>query len=71
LTNGRFSGTFFPWRRFVITTGEITPQSIESIKGSLKGFNLDRLVKFFDGSKVVDLLDENMPEYFFYETPKD
>ena len=54
-------------RCIVITTGEITPQSIESIKGSLKGFNLDKLLSFFDGSKVVDLLEKHMPDYFFNE----
>lgn len=54
-------------RCIVITTGKITPEANESMKDSLKGFNLDRLVKFLDGSKVVDLLDENMPDYFFNE----
>ncbi len=54
-------------RCIVITTGEITPQSIESIKGSLKGFNLDKLLSFFDGNKIVDLLEKHMPDYFFNE----
>lgn len=52
-------------RCIVITTGKITSQAVESIKGSLKGFNLDKLLSFFDGNKIVDLLEKHMPGYFF------
>ncbi len=41
--------------------------AIESIKGKLKKSNLDKLVNFSDGHKVVDLLDTHMPGYFFNE----
>ena len=54
-------------RCLVITSGDITSQSIESICGKLKKSHLDKLVSFFDGSKVVDLLDEHIPDYFFKE----
>lgn len=54
-------------RCMVITSRDITPQSIESICGKLKKSNLDKLVSFFGGSKVVDLLDQHIPDYFFKE----
>jgi hypothetical protein len=54
-------------RCIVVTSGCIKVTAIESIRGRLKKTNLDKLVKFFDGSKLVDLLDEYMPEYFFKE----
>lgn len=54
-------------RCIVITSRNITNTAIESIKGRLKKSNLDKLVSFFDGGKVVDLLDTHMPDYFFKE----
>lgn len=52
-------------RCIVVTSGCIRQHAIESIKGRIKRTNLDKLVKFFDGSKLVDLLDDYWPEYFF------
>ncbi len=54
-------------RCIVITSRNITNTAIESIKGKLKKSNLDKLVNFFDGGKIVDLLDDHMPGYFFKE----
>jgi restriction endonuclease Mrr len=54
-------------RCLVITSGDIKNTAAESIRGKLKKSNLDKLVKFFDGNKLVDLLDDYMPDYFFKE----
>ncbi|NIM14196.1 MAG: NACHT domain-containing protein [Candidatus Aminicenantes bacterium] len=54
-------------RCIVITSGNIKNTAVESITGTLERFNMDKLVKFFDGSKLVELLDTHMPDYFFKE----
>ncbi|UCH95557.1 MAG: HEAT repeat domain-containing protein [Candidatus Aminicenantes bacterium] len=54
-------------RCIVITSRDIKPSAIESIRGKLKRSHLDKLVNFIDGNKLVELLDKHMPDYFFKE----
>jgi HEAT repeat protein len=54
----------------VATAGKIINTAVESIRGRLKKSNLDKLVDFIDGGKLVDLMDKHMPGYFFDEYEK-
>jgi hypothetical protein len=51
----------------VVTPKEIKNTAIESIRGKLKKSNLDKLVRFIDGDKLIELLDKHLPKYFFKE----
>ena len=51
----------------VVTPKEIKNTAIESIRGKLKKSNLDKLVRFIDGDKLIELLDKHLPNYFFKE----
>jgi nitrogen-specific signal transduction histidine kinase len=53
----------------VATTGKIKNTSIESISGSIRASNMDRLLKFLDGKRLIDLLTKNMPEFWLNEQP--
>jgi hypothetical protein len=46
---------------------DIKNTAIESIRGKLKKSNLDKLLRFIDGNKLIELLDKHMPNYFFKE----
>jgi len=51
----------------VVTNGSIKNTAMESICGKLEGANLNRLVTFIDGDKLVTLIDKNWKEYFWSE----
>jgi predicted NACHT family NTPase len=51
----------------VVTCKDIKNTAIESIRGKLKKSNLDKLLRFIDGNKLIELLDKHMPNYFFKE----
>ncbi len=51
-------------RCWVITTGNITPQAIESIAGKLEKYNLNRLIRFIDGDRLIELLDQHYPQFW-------
>jgi hypothetical protein len=51
-------------RCWVITSGNITPQAIESISGKLEKYNLNRLIRFIDGDKVIELIDQHYPQFW-------
>lgn len=48
----------------VATTGKILNTSIESISGSIRATNLDRILRFIDGSRLIDLLTKYMPKFW-------
>lgn len=51
-------------RCWVITSGNIISTAIDSIIGKLEKYNLNRLIKFVDCSKLIELLDEFYPQYW-------
>ncbi|MCL4549471.1 MAG: hypothetical protein M1495_12980 [Bacteroidetes bacterium] len=62
-------------RCWVITSGTINAFAIESIAGKLEKYNLNRLVRFFDGDKLIELIDNYYPQFWqrkeeFYYYPK-
>jgi GTPase SAR1 family protein len=54
-------------RFIVITSGNITGSARDSIKDQLIELGKRKTIGFFDGSKLVDLLDKHMPGFFFEE----
>ncbi len=55
-------------RCWVITSGRILPSAIDSISGHLQRSNLDKLVRFVDGTRVISLIDEAYPQYWERES---
>jgi len=51
-------------RCWVITTGTISPQAIESISGKLEKYNLNRFIRFIDIEKLIELIDYNYPQFW-------
>jgi HEAT repeat protein/GTPase SAR1 family protein len=51
----------------VITSGTIKNTAIESINGELEDSHLNKLVKFIDIEKLIDLIDKHMPSAFWEE----
>jgi HEAT repeat protein/energy-coupling factor transporter ATP-binding protein EcfA2 len=51
----------------VVTCKDIKNTALESIRGKLKKSNLDKLLRFIDGNKLIELLDKHLPNYFFKE----
>ncbi|MDI6784838.1 MAG: NACHT domain-containing protein, partial [bacterium] len=51
----------------VITSGKIKNTAIESINGKLENSHLNKLVKFIDIEKLIDLIDKHMPSAFWEE----
>jgi signal transduction histidine kinase len=49
---------------FIIASGTIKNTAIESVSGSLTGNNLDRLLKFIDSRRLVNLISQFMPDYW-------
>lgn len=52
---------------WVITSGEIKNTAIESIRGKLVKSNLDKVVRFIDRSKIIELISEHMPSFWYSE----
>lgn len=48
----------------VATTGKIKNTAIESISGSIRASNLDRILRFIDGGRLIDLITKHMPEFW-------
>lgn len=51
-------------RCWVLTTGTISPHAIESISGKLEKYNLNRLIRFIDIDKLIELIDQNYPQFW-------
>lgn len=51
-------------RCWVITSGRILPTAMESIAGKLKKQNLQKLIKFVDIDKLIELIDKWWPIYW-------
>jgi len=51
----------------VATTGRIKNTAIESISGSLRATNLDRVIRFMDRHQVADLVTKHMPSLFVHD----
>lgn len=49
---------------WVVTSGLIKPTAVESIQGTLKKSNLDKLVRFIDRRKLSTLIDRHMPAFW-------
>lgn len=49
----------------VVTSRQIKNTAIESISGHLQQTNLDKLVDFIDGPRLIELMDQHLPGYFF------
>lgn len=49
---------------WIVTSGLIKPTAIESIQGTLKKSNLDKLVRFIDRRKLCTLIDRHMPAFW-------
>ena len=54
-------------RYIVMTSGNITETAKESIRGQLKAVGCYKTIQFFDGNKLVDLVDKWMPDFFWEE----
>jgi len=52
---------------WVVTSGRIKNTAVESIRGMLKKSNLDKLVRFVDGNKLYELINQYMPDYWSNE----
>jgi hypothetical protein len=50
---------------WVMTTGEIKNTAIDSIRGTLAKSNLDKLVRFIDGKRLVELVSLYMPGFWY------
>jgi len=51
-------------RCWVITSGRILPSAIDNISGHLHKSNLDKLVRFIDGTRLISLVDDAYPHYW-------
>lgn len=49
---------------WVVTSGLVKPTAIESIQGTLKKSNLNKLVRFIDQRKLCSLLDRYIPGFW-------
>lgn len=54
-------------RYIVITSGKINRIARESVKEQLIEMGKYKTIQFFDGNKLVDLIDENMRSFFWKE----
>jgi HEAT repeat protein len=54
-------------RYIVMTSGNISEAARESIGGQLKAVGYYKTIQFFDGNKLVDLVDKRIPEFFWEE----
>lgn len=52
---------------WVVTNGLIKNTAIESIRGKLNKTNLDKVTRFIDREKLVDLLDLHWPTYWLHD----
>jgi len=52
---------------WVITSGEIKNTALESIRGRLHKSNLDKITRMIDVHKLIDLINEHMPDFWFYD----
>ena len=50
-----------------MTSGNISESAKESIGGQLKTVGCYKTIQFFDGNKLVDLVDKWMPDFFWEE----
>ncbi len=51
----------------VMTSDDIIPSAQESIEDQLKRLGYYKSIRFFDGKKLVELIDEYMPSFFWEE----
>ncbi|MBE9592656.1 MAG: NACHT domain-containing protein, partial [Proteobacteria bacterium] len=54
-------------RCLIVTSGKITTNAMYAIRGELERDNLGRLVRLIDGNKLVSLIDEYLPSYFWVD----
>lgn len=51
-------------RCWVITSGRVLSSAIDSIVGKLEKYNLNKLLKFVDCERLIELLNEFYPQYW-------
>ena len=51
-------------RCWVITSGKILNSAIDSIVGKLEKYNLNKLLRFIDCERLIELLDEFYPQFW-------
>lgn len=49
---------------WVVTSGIVKPTAVESIQGTLKKSNLNKLVRFIDQRKLCNLIDRHLPGFW-------
>lgn len=54
-------------RVIILTSGEITDYAVDLMVHNLGKYNLSKSIKFIDGCKLISLIDQYMPSYFFTE----
>ena len=51
-------------RFLVVTTGNITPKAEEIIRNSLAKHNLEKLISFWNGERLVDFIESHDTDFF-------